>query len=164
MKLSEIIGYRLDMARCAALRSIYRLLGDTPYRPADTTALLLIKERPGCDQTTLGRALAANRSVGMKIAMRLEERGLLARGAGRNRRTKGLYITPLGETVLARLIDRHERAEARLRAALDPGEQELLLKLLGKIEQAVLDEEAELASGRASQEAKSDTDGDTKAA
>lgn len=145
MKLADIVGYRLDMARCAALRSLHRLLDETSYRPADTTALLLIRERPGCDQTMLGRALAANRSVGMKVATRLEARGLLTRGEGRNRRSKGLYITPEGEAVLTKLLACHDAAEARLAAALAPGERELLLSLLGKIERAVLDEEAELA-------------------
>lgn len=145
MKLADIVGYRLDMARCAALRSLHRLLDETSYRPADTTALLLIRERPGCDQTMLGRALAANRSVGMKVATRLEARGLLTRGEGRNRRSKGLYITPEGEAVLTKLLACHDAAEARLAAALAPGERELLLSLLGKIERAVLDEETELA-------------------
>lgn len=145
MKLADIVGYRLDMARCAALRSLHRLLDDTSYRPADTTALLLIKEHPGVDQTRLGRALAANRSVGMKVAARLEARGLLIRGEGRNRRSKGLFITPEGERVLAILLARHDEAEVRLAAALEPGERELLLALLDKLERAVLDEEAALA-------------------
>src|SRR5687768_2671982 len=133
------------MARCAALRSVYRLLDDTPFRPADTTALLLVRERPGCDQTTLGRSLAGNRSVGMKVAARLEARGLLTRGEGRNRRSKGLYLTPAGEAALTDLLARHEEAERRLAAALEPDERETLLVLLGKIEKAVLDEEAALA-------------------
>ncbi|KRA83584.1 hypothetical protein ASD76_06005 [Altererythrobacter sp. Root672] len=153
VKLADIVGYRLDMARCAALRSLHRLLDDTTFRPADTTALLLIKERPGCDQTMLGRALAGNRSVGMKVATRLEARGLLTRGEGRNRRSKGLYIMPEGETVLAELLDCHDEAEARIAAALAPGEREQLLTLLGKIEQAVLDEEAGLTGSTAAQTA-----------
>lgn len=147
MRLGEIVGYRLDMARCAALRSLHRLLDDTPFRPADTTALLLIKEHPGCDQTALGKALAGNRSVGMKLAARLEARGLLVRGEGRDRRSKGLYITADGEAALADLLARHKKSEAILAAALDAGEREQLLTLLGKIEQVVLDEEAALAAG-----------------
>lgn len=146
MKLKDIVGYRLDMARCAALRSLHRILDDTPFRPADTTALLLIREQPGCDQTTLGKALAGNRSVGMKLAARLEARGLLVRGEGRNRRSKGLYITPAGEAALADLLERHCRSEAILTSALAEGEREQLLTLLGKIEQVVLDEEAGLAT------------------
>jgi DNA-binding MarR family transcriptional regulator len=146
VKLSEIVGYRLDMARCAALRSLHRLLDDCEYRPADTTALLLIREQPGCDQATLGRALAGNRSVGMKLAARLEARGLLIRGEGRDRRSKGLYITPEGEAVLRHLMERHREAERRLAAALDAGEREQLLRLLDKIERGVLHEEADLTA------------------
>lgn len=146
VKLSEVVGYRLDMARCAALRSLHRLLDETPFRPADTTALLLISEHPGCDRTTLGRALAGNRSVGMKVATRLGKRGLLIRGQGRNRRSKGPYITPAGESVLTELLARHEKAEHRLDSALEPGERDQLLALLTKVEQAVLDEEAKLAA------------------
>jgi len=147
VKLESIVGYRLDMARCAALRSIHRLLDDTGFRPADTTALLLIRERPGCDQSELGRALAGNRSVGMKVATRLEKRGLLIRGEGRNRRSKGLYITPEGEAKLKELLAVHAEAETRLIAGLEPGERALLLSLLSKIEQAVIDEEAGLSAG-----------------
>lgn len=146
MKLDDIVGYRLDMARCAMLRSLHRLLDVTGFRPADTTALLLIKEQPGCDQTELGRALAGNRSVGMKVATRLEKRGLLVRGKGRDRRSKGLHITPQGEAVLAELLALHERAEASLAAELEPGERDTLLMLLGKVERAVLREEAVLST------------------
>jgi DNA-binding MarR family transcriptional regulator len=144
VKLAEIVGYRLDMARCAALRSVHRLLADTGFRPADTTALLLIKERPGCDQTELGHALAGNRSVGMKVATRLEARGLLTRRQGRDRRSKGLYITPQGEAALADLLAVHAQAEARLTAGLSAAEHVMLLWLLDKVERAVLDEEAGL--------------------
>lgn len=145
MKLADILGYQLDMARCAALRSIHRLLGDGPYRPADTTALALVRENPGCNQTMLGRALAGNRSVGMKVASRLEGRGLLTRSAGRDGRSKGLYLTPKGEQVLDDLVARHMESEARLAAYLDPGEKTLLLALLAKVRRAIEDEEAALA-------------------
>src|SRR5689334_13354512 len=141
MKLAEILGYQLDMARCAALRSLNRQLVDDMLRPADTTALLLVREHPGCDQTMLGRALAANRSVGMKVASRLEARGLLTRGAGRDRRSRGLFLSAEGEHVLADLLDRHGRAEALLAAHLDPGEREQLLQLLGKVQRAIEEEE-----------------------
>ena len=144
MKLAGILGYQLDMARCAALRSLHRLLADLPFRPADTTALLLVREQPGCDQTKLGRVLAGNRSVGMKVASRLEAHGLLTREAGRDGRSKGLYITAAGEAALADLLERHRRAEARLAAYLAPGERKLLLELLAKVQRAIDEEEEDL--------------------
>lgn len=154
MKLADIIGYQLDMARCAALRSIHRLLGDGPYRPADTTALALVRERPGCNQTFLGRALAGNRSVGMKVASRLEERGLLTRGAGRDARSKGLFLTAEGERVLDELLARHQQAEAKLASYLEPGEKTLLLALLGKLQRAIDEEEAVLPAEAARRQPK----------
>jgi DNA-binding MarR family transcriptional regulator len=141
MKLADILGYQLDMARCAALRSLYRLLGNESLRPADTAALALVREQPGCNQTTLGRALAGNRSVGMKVASRLEARGLLTRCAGRDARSKGLFLTPEGERALDDLLARHAQAEARLSAGLTPAERRTLLRLLGKVQQAVAEEE-----------------------
>jgi DNA-binding MarR family transcriptional regulator len=144
MKLSQVLGYQLDMTRHAAMRSIHRFLADSALRPADTTALLLVREQPGCDQTMLGRALAGTRSVGMKVASRLEAKGLLTRGEGRDRRSKGLHITPEGEHVLAELLGRHARAEAVLAARLEKGEREQLLRLLAKVRQAVREEETAL--------------------
>jgi DNA-binding MarR family transcriptional regulator len=143
MNLAGILGYQLAMARIAALRSLHRELAGSNFRPADTVALLLVRERPGCDQTMLGRVLAANRSVGMKVASRLELDGLLTRGVGRDRRTRGLFITDKGEDALVDLLDRHQRAETRLATHLKPGERELLLRLLSKVQQAVDEEEAD---------------------
>lgn len=144
MKLAEIIGYQLDIARCAALRSLNRLLAGEQYRPADTAALQLVREQPGCNQTTLGRALAGNRSVGMKVASRLEAHGLLTRSEGRDARSKGLFLTEKGERTLDRLLALHTEAEVRLAEHLTPDEQATLLKLLGKVQQAIADEEEAL--------------------
>jgi DNA-binding MarR family transcriptional regulator len=144
MKLAKILGYQLDMARCAALRALHQRLADTALKPADTTALLLVWERPGCDQTTLGRALAGNRSAGMKVASRLESRGLLMRGEGRDRRSKGLYVTEKGERTLADLMRRHRCAEAVISTYLTPAESDQLLLLLAKVQQGVIDDEAKL--------------------
>jgi DNA-binding MarR family transcriptional regulator len=143
MRLAEILGYQLDMTRCAALRCLHRRLADSPLKPADTAALLLVRDAPGCDQTMLGRALAGNRSVGMKVASRLEARGLLTRGEGRNRRSKGLYLTGEGEMALAGLLRRHESAEAAIAARLSPAERSQLLALLAKVQQGLRDEEEE---------------------
>lgn len=144
MKLADILGYQLDMARCAALRTLHRRLEGLALQPADTTALILVRESPGCDQTMLGRALAGNRSVGMKVASRLETRGLLTRGRGRDRRSKGLHITEKGEGALADLLRRHAGAEAVIGAYLTPEDRALLLGLLVKVQQAIHDEEAGL--------------------
>jgi len=148
MKLADVLGYQLDMTRHAALRSLHRLLAGFPLKPADTTALLLIRDQPGCDQTVLGRTLSGNRSVGMKVASRLEAKGLLTRDGGRDRRSKGLFLTPAGESALAEAVRRHDRAEAVLATYLGPGEREMLLVLLAKVQKAIREEEARLGDAR----------------
>lgn len=142
-KLADILGYQLDFTRHAASRSLGRYLDGGPLSPASLTALLLIRDRPGCDQTVLGRALSGNRSVGMKVASKLEAAGLLERGEGRDRRSKGLYITDQGTDALADGMRRHAKAEAVLAARLAPGERETLLKLLSKVWHAVHEDEKE---------------------
>lgn len=144
MKLTEILGYQLNITHCAAQRCLHRQLAGVALRPADTAALLFVRESPGCDQTTLGRALAGNRSVGMKVASRLESGGLLRRRAGRDRRSRGLFITPEGEVALAEMLPHHRRAEDRLATDLTPDERAQLLRLLGKVHNAVAEDEATL--------------------
>lgn len=70
VNLADIVGYRLDVARCVALPSLHRLLDDTPFRPADATALLLVNERPGCDHTQRLARTGFQPSVGMKVPTR----------------------------------------------------------------------------------------------
>ncbi len=142
MKLSQILGYEIDVTRHVALRSLHRILADCPINPTLLSALLLVQDQPGCDQTELGRALVGGRSLGMKIASLLEGMGLMTRGPGRDRRSKGLYLTPDGERALAEVLALHARAEAILAAYLEPGERETLLRLLAKVQQAVRDEQA----------------------
>ena len=144
MNLQNLVGYHLNMARHAAMRNVYREL-DGLLRPADTTALMLARDQPGCDQAMLGRALSGNRSVGMKVASRLEAKGLMIRASGRDGRTKGLYITPEGDRMLTEALRRHEQAEAKLLAYLAPGERDISLRLLVNVQQAIQDAEAAVA-------------------
>jgi len=144
---ANILGYQLDLTRNAASKSLREHLGDSPLTPARITALLLVRDRPGCDQTTLGRALFGNRSVGMKVASRLEAEGYLERGEGRDRRSKGLYITDKGENVLAEAMRRHAQAEAVLAARLMPEERTTLLNLLAKVRHAIDDDRRAALAG-----------------
>jgi DNA-binding MarR family transcriptional regulator len=52
----------------------------------------------------------------MKVASRLEAKGLMTRGEGRDRRTKGLYLTAEGEHFFCDAITQHDQAEATLAA------------------------------------------------
>ena len=54
MKLSDILGYEIDVAGHGALRSMQRILADGPINLIFLSALLPVQDRPRRDQTMLG--------------------------------------------------------------------------------------------------------------
>jgi DNA-binding MarR family transcriptional regulator len=65
----------------------------------------------------------------------LEERGLIERRRGIDRRTNGLWLTRAGRTFAARLRQRIERHENRVAGRLTAAERSQLLALLEKLGQ-----------------------------
>jgi DNA-binding MarR family transcriptional regulator len=63
----------------------------------------------------------------------LEERGLIERRRGEDRRTNGLWLTRSGRALLARLKRRIEFHERRVAARLSAAERAQLLVLLEKL-------------------------------
>jgi DNA-binding MarR family transcriptional regulator len=63
----------------------------------------------------------------------LEERGLIERRRGADRRTNGLWLTLAGRAFALRLRRRIERHERRVAARLTDAERAQLLFLLGKL-------------------------------
>jgi DNA-binding MarR family transcriptional regulator len=133
--LAQNIGYQLHLVARLADHEARAALSDLELTPARVTALIHIRGNPGCDQSALGRYLMVNRSAGMKIANRLADGGLVDRRAGRDGRSKGLFVTDAGATALTRTLACLADAEARLCARLAPGERETLLGLLHKLKQ-----------------------------
>ncbi len=143
-RTTETVAYQLDAILCAVARNFQQSLAGTGFRPKEVRALALVKKHPGCDQTMLGRALVGNRSLGMKVASRLEEKGLLVRQSGRDGRSKGLFITSEGERVLGELPKLDAGLTARIISSLEPAEWEALHDLLSKIHCTVNAEEEAL--------------------
>lgn len=134
--LDGLLGYRLQMANLLAISDAREALAEHGITPAKLTALLLIRANPGCDQTTLGRALMINRSSAMKIVNFLEEKGLIERRPGRNLRTNALHLLPDGEVRLEQMLARLHEADSRLSERLTSGERDTLFRLLGKLGRA----------------------------
>ncbi len=63
----------------------------------------------------------------------LEQRGVLERRRGEDRRTNGLWLTRAGRAMLARVKRRIAQHEKRVGARLSPAERAQLLALLGKL-------------------------------
>lgn len=132
-QLQNLLGYRLSVAHVVARRALDREIADTGLCPIDTSALLFAKDRPGIDQTALGRALGHNRAWGMKVASRLAASGLVERRVGRDRRSICVFVTARGEAVLAGMMDRHQNADAAIAAGLDDAERAVLISLLTRL-------------------------------
>ncbi|AKU52268.1 MarR family winged helix-turn-helix transcriptional regulator [Xanthomonas arboricola pv. juglandis] len=133
LALAADLGYQLQLATLASRHAARQELAELHLTPARVTALIHIRDQPGCDQTELGNRLLVNRAAGMKIANTLAEQGLIERLAGRDRRSKGLYLTPLGERTLGTAQGCLARAVARTCTGLQASEQQTLLRLLCKL-------------------------------
>ncbi|KAB7765205.1 MarR family winged helix-turn-helix transcriptional regulator [Xanthomonas maliensis] len=131
--LAADLGYQLQLAALASSHAARQELAGLYLTPARVTALIHIRDQPGCDQTELGNRLLVNRAAGMKIANALAEQGLIERLAGRDRRSKGLYLTEHGERTLSVAQGCLARAVERTCAGLTGGERQTLLRLLGKL-------------------------------
>lgn len=131
--LAADLGYQLQLAALASGHAARQELAELRLTPARVTALIHIRDQPGCDQTELGNRLLVNRAAGMKIANALADQGLIERLAGRDRRSKGLYLTATGQRTLAVAQGCLARAVERTCTGLQPDEQQALLRLLCKL-------------------------------
>lgn len=143
--LQSLVGYRVQRANLLMETDARAALADHDLSPAKMTALILIRDNPGCDQTALGRALSINRSSAMKLVNILEERGLVERRAGRDLRTNALFLLPEGEVQIGAMIEAVHQSDARMTQGLSGEEAEQLLVLLRKIsgEEPISDSEAD---------------------
>lgn len=131
--LRQLVGYQLQRASLIAEQDARRALEPFGLSPAKMTALLLIRDNPGCDQTALGQALGINRSSAMRQVNILEERGLIERRAGRDARTNALHLTTRGHDQVAAMLAAINVADQALVQNLTREEAALLGGMLEKI-------------------------------
>src|SRR5216110_542241 len=129
--LPTLLGYRLRRAQQAVFRDFASAVAE--ISPGRAGMLLLIDANPGVTQGRLAQAVGLDRSTMVGVVDTLEERGLLERRWGEDRRTNGLWLTRSGRTLLARLKRRIEFHERRVAARLNAGERAQLLVLLEKL-------------------------------
>lgn len=131
--LQSLVGYRVQRANLLLDGDARAALADFDLSPAKLTALILIRDNPGCDQTTLGRALNINRSSAMKLVNILADKGLVERQPGRDLRTNALVLLPKGLHQVDAMLVVLRRSDARMTERLDPQEVETLRTLLGRL-------------------------------
>jgi DNA-binding MarR family transcriptional regulator len=129
--LPSLLGYRLRLAQQAVFRDFASSVGE--LSPGRVGILLLLEANPGVAQGRLAQAVSLDRSTMVGIVDMLEERGLIARRRGEDRRTNGLWLTEEGRALVARLKRRIQAHERRVAARLTARERAQLLALLEKL-------------------------------
>jgi DNA-binding MarR family transcriptional regulator len=129
--LPGLLGYRLRVAQQVLFRDFAASVAE--LSPGRVGILLLIEANPGVTQSRLAHAVSLERSTMVGVLHVLEGRGLVERRRGEDRRTNGLWLTPGGRSLLARLKRRIQLHERRVASRLTPVEREQLLGLLEKL-------------------------------
>jgi DNA-binding MarR family transcriptional regulator len=129
--LPGLLGYRLRLAQQKVFRDFAKSIAE--LSPGRVGILLLIDANAGVTQSRLAQAVGLDRSTMVGLVDKLEERGLIERRRGDDRRTNELQLTRAGRvfvTSLRRRIAAHER---RVAAGLTAAERSQLIALLEKL-------------------------------
>lgn len=99
--------------------------------PVQFAALTAIEQSPGVDVTRLSGAIAFDRSTLGAVVDRLETKGLVLRAPDpQDRRIKLLYLTPVGNSVLARTQSIAMKVHEQVLLPLSPHDRKELLRIL----------------------------------
>jgi DNA-binding MarR family transcriptional regulator len=131
--LPGLLGYRLRLAQQTVFRDFAASVGE--LSPGRVGILLLVEANPGVTQSRLARAVHLDRSTMVGVIDTLEERGLIERRRGEDRRTNGLWLTRAGRGLVGRLKRRIELHERRVATRLSSAERAQLIALLEKLSQ-----------------------------
>jgi DNA-binding MarR family transcriptional regulator len=129
--LPNLLGYRLRLAQQAVFRDFASSVAE--LSPGRVGILLLLEANPGVAQGRLAQAVSLERSTMVGVVDVLENRGLIERRRGDDRRTNGLWLTAQGRVLVARLKRRIQLHERRVAARLTAEERAQLIGLLEKL-------------------------------
>lgn len=129
--LPGLLGYRLRLAQQAVFRDFASSVPEVS--PGRAGILLLVEANPGVTQGRLAQAVGLDRSTMVGVIDGFEDKGLLERKRGDDRRTNGLWLTRAGRSLVGRLRKRIEAHEKRVAARLTSPERTQLIALLEKL-------------------------------
>jgi DNA-binding MarR family transcriptional regulator len=129
--LPGLLGYRLRLAQQTVFRDFAKSVAE--LSPGRVGILLLIDANAGVTQSGLAQAVGLDRSTMVGLVDRLEERGLIERRRGEDRRTNGLWLTRSGRALVVHLKRRIALHERRVAAKLTAAERAELIALLEKL-------------------------------
>jgi DNA-binding MarR family transcriptional regulator len=132
--LPGLVGYVLRRAQMAVFEDFLRSFAALDLRPAQFGVLVIVERNPGRNQSEIAAALGVKRPNFVALLDELERRGLVdRRSAASDRRSHALTLTRQGRALLRRALAVLAEHEARICAALAPGEREHLIDMLRKV-------------------------------
>jgi len=129
--LPGLLGYRLRLAQQTVFRDFAKSVAE--LSPGRVGILLLIDANAGVTQSGLAEAVGLDRSTMVGLVDKLEERGLIERRRGEDRRTNRLWLTRSGRALVVHLKRRIALHERRVAAKLTAAERAELIALLEKL-------------------------------
>lgn len=130
---ADRVGLRLRFAEAAVWKDLLKTFRAFRLRPTHFAILSIIAEQPGLSQQDLSKqiGLKGPNLVGFldELAAQVERRQ-----NARDRRSNGLFLTPEGVELLARMTVAHDLHEARVAAVLTDEERVQLIAMLRRIE------------------------------
>jgi MarR family transcriptional regulator, lower aerobic nicotinate degradation pathway regulator len=127
-------GHLIRRAHQRAVAIFNEETEDFAITPIQFALLSELARHPEIDQVTLATQIAIDVATLGQVAMRLEDRGLIAReGDSNDRRRKRLVITASGHHSLRQVECKIAMAQDRIMAPLTQRETEMFLRLLRKL-------------------------------
>ncbi|WP_031465853.1 MarR family winged helix-turn-helix transcriptional regulator [Sciscionella sediminilitoris] len=95
--------------------------------------LTVLAAEPGLDQATAGERAAIDKATLTSLLLRLEQRGLISREIGADRRRRTVWLTSVGEQALRAHKVLADGVDEALLSRLSSTEREQLRELLGRL-------------------------------
>lgn len=132
--LRDSLAYEIKKAQVRSYEALFELFGADALSPGRMTALCIIGNQPGINQSALAEALRVNRASVVKVIDTLQSLGYVERQSiPEDRRSYALVITPAGRDKLRRLTALSRKYEDAIAAQLSAQERSTLIKLLSKV-------------------------------
>ena len=105
--------------------------------PVQYGVLTIVALHPDLDQTSLGQAIALDRTTTTDVIKRLEQRGWLERHSSpTDRRTRHVRLTQEGRVIVDSLQDNIDRLQERFLEPLRPAERAMLMQFMRTLVEA----------------------------
>ena len=132
--LQDSLAYEIKKAQVRTYEVLFEHLGPDALSPGRMTALCIIGNQPGINQSALADALRVNRASVVKVIDALQLLGFVERQSiPDDRRSYALAVTPKGLQELRRLTAISRRFEKEVAAQLTSSERKTLFRLLAKV-------------------------------